>query len=79
MTHFNALSGQKAYLSSRCVITKSETGNDIDRTRKEEALSTHSVPLKMSKCMEQKSAWSDVTGLQSWWCGGYLRFVDDKP
>jgi hypothetical protein len=52
MTQFNALNGQNVHLSSRCVITKSESGNDIDRTRKEEALSTHSVPLKMPKCME---------------------------
>ena len=60
MTQFNAPNGLNAYLSSCYVITKSESGNDIDRTRKEEALSTHSVPLKMSKCMEQKKAWNDV-------------------
>jgi len=52
MTQFNTLNGQNAHLSSRCVITKSESGNDVDRMRKEEALSTHSVPLKMPKCME---------------------------
>jgi hypothetical protein len=79
MTHFNALNGQNAYLSSRYFITKSQCGNDIDRMRNEGALSTRSVPLKMSKCMERKKAWVDVTSLQSWRCGGYLRFVDDKP
>jgi hypothetical protein len=64
MTHFNTLNGQNAYLSSCCVTTKSEGGNDIDRMRKEEALSTHSMPLKMSNCTDQNKAWSDVLSVE---------------
>jgi len=52
MTQYNALNGQNAYLNLRCVIMKSENGNDIDKTRMEEALSRHIVQLKMPKCLE---------------------------